>query len=457
MKSRILDAVAACALLALGTAACGKSGGDAPSASPGSSAQGAQGARGAPAAEAVTLTYWASNQAPSVEDDRKILQPELDKFEKQTGIKVKLEVISWSDLLNRILAATSSGKGPDVLNIGNSWSASLQATGAFLPFDDAALAKIGGKDRFVATTLSATGAAGQPPAAVPLYGLAYGLFYNKKMFADAGIEKPPANWGEFITVAKKLTDAKGGRYGVAIMGASYSENAHFAFMFGRQHGAAIFEGKQPRFDAPEMVAGVKQYIDLLSVHKVVNPSNAEYVNDTQMLKEFTSGKAAMLMIQSYAQAAIEQNGMARDAYGVAPVPMPDPLPAGGKAVNSHVAGINIAVFEESKNRDAALKFVAFMTSPEEQKILNGAFGSLPVVSEAYADERFKSANTQVFQKVLAETAESMPMIEETAQFETLVGTAMRDLLAEAASGKAVTDASIRGKLTAANQQMASGK
>lgn len=452
MRSRTIEAVAAFALFALGAAACGKSGGDAPSSSPSGSA-----AAASPGSAPVTLSYWASNQAPSVEDDKRVLQPELDKFEKQTGIKVKLEVISWSDLLNRILGATTSGKGPDVLNIGNSWSASLQATGAFLPFDDAALAKIGGKDRFIPASMSATGAPGQPPASVPLYGLAYGLFYNKKMFADAGVEKPPATWAELVAVGKKLTDAKSGRYGLAIMGASYSENAHFAFMFGRQHGAKIFDGKQARFDDPEMVTGVKQYIDLLSAHKVVNPSNAEYVNDTQILKDFAGGKAAMLMIQSYAATAIEQNGLARDAYGVAPVPLPDPLPANGKRVNSHVAGINIAVFEDSKNKDAALKFVAFMTSPEEQRILNAAFNSLPVVTEAYSDERFKTANIQVFQKVLADTAESMPMIEETAQFETLVGTAMKDLLAEAASGKAVDEAAIRAKLTKANQQMTSGK
>ena len=107
-----------------------------------------------------TLTYWASNQGPSIEADKKILTPELKKFEKQTGIKVKLEVVPWSDLLNRILAATTSGQGPDVLNIGNTWSASLQATGALLPWDAKNFDKIGGKDRFVESALGSAGAAG---------------------------------------------------------------------------------------------------------------------------------------------------------------------------------------------------------------------------------------------------------------------------------------------------------
>jgi ABC-type glycerol-3-phosphate transport system substrate-binding protein len=57
-----------------------------------------------------TLTYWASNQGTSLENDKQILQPRLDAFERQTGIKVNVEVVPWSDLLNRILSATTSGK-----------------------------------------------------------------------------------------------------------------------------------------------------------------------------------------------------------------------------------------------------------------------------------------------------------------------------------------------------------
>ena len=144
------------------------------------------------------LTYWASNQGASVEVDKKVLQPELDKFEKETGIKVKLEVVPWSDLLNRILTATTSGQGPDVLNIGNTWSASLQATGALLPWDAKNFEKIGGKDRFVDAALASTGVKGQDPAAIPLYSMSYALYYNKQMFADAGITEPPATWDEQV-------------------------------------------------------------------------------------------------------------------------------------------------------------------------------------------------------------------------------------------------------------------
>ena len=110
-----------------------------------------------------TLTYWASNQSPSLADDKKNLAPVLKQFEDQTGIHVKLQVIGWPDLYSKILAATTSGQGPDVLNIGNTWASSLQATGAFMPFGDKEFSSIGGKDKFVEASLKTGGAEGKDP------------------------------------------------------------------------------------------------------------------------------------------------------------------------------------------------------------------------------------------------------------------------------------------------------
>ncbi|SFK29554.1 multiple sugar transport system substrate-binding protein [Amycolatopsis sacchari] len=433
MRSSKTAAVLAVLLLALGITACGS---------------------GSSSSDGKTLTYWASNQAGSLEEDRQILQPELDKFEQQTGIHVNLEVIAWPDLLNRILTATTSGSGPDVLNIGNTWSASLQATGALQPFDDATFAKVGGREKFLATSMAATGAAGQPPAAVPLYGLAYGLFYNKKKFADAGLQ-PPTTWQELVDDAKRLTDAGKGQWGMGIEGASYTEGAHFAFMFGRQHGAQLFQGDEPGFDSPQMVAGIKQYVDLLS-SGVVNPSDAEHQNNTELMRDFASGKTAMIMFQNNAVQPLKTNGMDESQYGVVPIPVVDPLPPGGAKVSSHVAGINIAAFAGSKNLDGALKFINFMTGIDEQKVLNGKLGSLPVVSAAYQDPQFQTPLIGTFRQVLANAAESMPMIPKESQFETLIGTAVKELMASAASGTRVDDAAVKAKLTAANQQMKSG-
>ena len=128
-RNRLAATAALATALSVTAAACG-----------GGSSTGSEGTNDKPK----ELTYWASNQGTSLEHDKEVLTPEIEKFEKETGIDVKLEVIPWDSLLDRILAATTSGQGPDVLNIGNTWSASLQATDGLLAWDDKTLDKIGG-------------------------------------------------------------------------------------------------------------------------------------------------------------------------------------------------------------------------------------------------------------------------------------------------------------------------
>ena len=396
------------------------------------------------------LTYWASNQGASIEIDKKVLQPELDKFEKQTGIKVKLEVVPWSDLLNRILTATTSGQGPDVLNIGNTWSASLQATGALLPWDAKNFEKIGGRDRFVDSALGSTGAEGQDPAAVPLYSMAYALYYNKKMFADAGIEQPPTTWDELVAAGKKLS--KDGKWGIGMEGSNPAENIHHAFVFAKQHGADFFTADgEADFANDGAVAAVKQYVDLMAKDKIIAPGNAEYAQN-QSVGDFAKGKTGMLLWQS-ASANLTSQGMSEDAYGIAPVPVRSGTPGPGKQVNSMVAGINLAVFKNSDNLDGATEFVKFMTSDAEQKILNTAYSTIPPVKAAQQDPVFDSPANAVLKDTLAKSAVALPQVPDESQFETAVGTAVKDLFADAAAGRAVTTASVKAALTKAQQQM----
>ncbi|MER6676718.1 sugar ABC transporter substrate-binding protein [Streptomyces sp. NPDC000983] len=397
-----------------------------------------------------TLTYWASNQGASLEVDKKVLQPELDKFEKETGIKVKLEVVPWSDLLNRILTATTSGQGPDILNIGNTWSASLQATGALLPWDAKNLDAIGGKDRFVDSALGSTGVQGQDPAAVPLYSMAYALYYNKKMFADAGIEKPPATWDEMAEIGKKLS--KDGKWALGAEGSNLSNNIHQVFVLGKQHGADFFtpDGKAD-FTSDGAVAAVKQYVDLMAKDKIIAPGNAEYAQN-QSLSDFAKDKTAMVLWQT-ASATFKSQGMKDDEWGVAPAPVQSGTPGTGTSTNSMVAGINMAVFKNTKNIDGAKKFVKFMTSDEEQKILNTAYGSIPPVKAAQEDPAFNSPALAVLRDTLATSATALPQVPEESQFETVVGTAVKELFADAAAGREVTTESVRAKLEKAQQQM----
>jgi multiple sugar transport system substrate-binding protein len=436
MRLTKLSTLACAAVLAaVPLAACSSS---SSSSSSGSSAQ-------------TTITYWASNQGTSLQDDQQVLTPQIAKFTKQTGIKVKFQVIPWTTLLNQITAATVSGKGPDVLNIGNTWSASLQATGAFLPFTTSVMNQIGGSSRFLAGSLSATGAPGKPPAAVPLYSLAYGLYYNKAEFAAAGISGPPATWTQFVADAKKLT--KNGHYGLTLEAGQIPENIHLAFELSQQQGGSFYNSAgKPTFDTPQNVAAVKQMIDFMQTDKIASPSDAQYSKGTEALNDYATGKAAMVFWQA-ASGSLAKLGMKASDIGVAPLPLPSPMPAGGKHITSMVAGINMAIFKDSKNLPAAEKFVKFMTSTPEQESLNSTYGSLPTVQAAYSDPAFHTPAVTTFRNILSTSAAPMPAVASESQFETAVGTAIIHLYASAATGKTVTTAMIGQALSQAQQQL----
>lgn len=405
------------------------------------------------------LTYWATQQGNSPAVDKAVLPPEIKKFTKETGIKVDMEVVPWPDLFNRILTATTSGKGPDVVNFGNTWSASLQATGAFVPWDKAMLDKVGGASRFVPAALKSTGAAGQDPVGLPLYNMAYQLYYNKKLFKAAEVGSPPKTWSEFVSVAKKLTkdtdgDGKTDQWGLGMRGAAPTAGAHFAYILGKQHGAKLFSGTTPKLDDEGMVDGIDQWLSWFGEEGIVNPSDAELTDTASALKNFASRKSAMVLLPTVGANMKEFKLTAAD-YGVAPMPSQDSPVVGARDVASFVGGTNVAIFKNTGNLDGATQFVKFLTSADEQVVLNRVYGTVPAVVDA-KDPAFDTEEFTVTRETLAARAEPLPQIPEEAQFETLVGNAMNAFAAQTTTGKRPSKADIKRELAAVNQKLAAG-
>ena len=196
---------------------------------------------------------------------------------------------------------------------------------------------------------------------------------------------------------------------------------------------------------------MQQFVNLMGADKIVSPGDAEY-DQNQSVSDFADGKAAMLMWQA-AGANLKAHGMSASQYGVAPVPVQSGTPGQGDNVDSMVAGINIAIFKNTKHLTAAEEFVKFMTSTSEQTILNKTYGSIPSVSSALQNPAFSSPELSVIGNVLSTSAAALPQVPGEAQFETLVGAAIKNLFADAASGHAVTAQTVEQQLASAQQQM----
>lgn len=440
MKYRVIAAAAVVAAVSLAVAGCSSSGSNGSSGSSGS-------------LKGQTITYWSSQQGSSLATTKTDLEPIIKEFKKETGINVDVTVIGWNNLQTKEQTAIDSGVGPDVMNIGNTWSPTWQASGAFLPFDSANMKAIGGSSKFVKSALE-TGGSHTPYTSVPIIGLAYGLYYNKAMFAAAGL-KPPTNWTDFVTDAKKLTDPAKGVYGVGLEAGDYTENVHFAFMTGVQNGGSWFSKKgDPTFTSNANVQGVLRYLDLMQTDKVVNTADAEYSNGTEAGADFAKGKVAMIVNQNNDVATLTADGMNVSQYGVVPIPAPANAP---KQISSGVNGINISIMKNTKHKAAALEFVKFMTSAFAQKEMAVPFNSIPVITSLAGKTDFAPTKELVteFSNIYGTRSVPYPLVSAEAAFETNVGQAMNQMFAQyATSGTPLTAAQVKADLATAEQKTA---
>ena len=358
-----------------------------------------------------------------------------------------MQMYPWDGYTTKVTTAITSGQGPDVVEIGNTDAPTLGASGAFMPWDAAAFDKIGGRDQFIAATIDAYTAQGKDPNSIPLGAGVWCMLYNKAMFSAAGV-KPPTTWGDFDTVAKKLTNSAKGVYGVGMAAGTPGAMNTWAWILGQQNGVPYYTADgQPQVNTPAMVGALTSMMKWLYPEQIMSADVvADNFNGDNAL--FTGGKIAMDITQN-PQAAIDDPGK----YGISYIPLPDQLPSGGKKVMSHVAGVNVAIFKNSKNIDNATKFVKYLSGDEAQVMeAKGEYG-LPVTHTALKDPFFQTPSMVVFGNILAQYAAPTPLNANSGPLLNGVGDALVKLLQNTASTKAVNESEVSSALANVEQQV----
>src|ERR1700691_3039141 len=158
------------------------------------------GASSAPAPKAkkvVQLQYWnTSNQADS--EGKTMANIIIPRFEKlNPGIKVKSTYVLYADLLPKFIATSAAGDPPDVLRSDIAWVAQLGQQGLAV--------NVGKLKAFPAIKkaslpgpLATTEVNGQYWA-FPDDTNTQALYWNKALFAAAGISGPPTTINQLIS------------------------------------------------------------------------------------------------------------------------------------------------------------------------------------------------------------------------------------------------------------------
>ncbi len=331
-----------------------------------------------PPAEKVVVTWWHISTA---EDHKALWQQFADEYmAAHPNVEIQITVLENEAFKSKMTTVMQSGDPPDIFQ---SWGG-----GVMIEYAKAGLLQD------ITPYLDADGGAWRStfsPGALGVYayqGRNYGVpwdmgmvgfWYNKALFAQAGIEAPPTTWSEFLNVVKKLKAA--GITPIALgAGDKWPAMFYWAYLATRIGGQEAFNkaySRQGSFaDQPFIEAG-KKIQELLALEPFQDGFLGATYGDQATL--MGNGKAAMELMGQWAPAVQKDNSPDKQGIGDNLGWFPFPMVEGGAGdPNDAFGGGN--GFAIGKNAEPeAIDFVKYLTSVDCQVRLAQINVALPVV------------------------------------------------------------------------------
>jgi raffinose/stachyose/melibiose transport system substrate-binding protein len=321
-------------------------------------------------------------------------------MQQYPNVEIEITVIENEAFKQKLATAMQSGSPPDVFQ---SWGGGVlyeYASAGLVKDITADLEQNGWGDSFLPAALNLYGSDGK------YYGVPWNMgmvvvWYNKALFAKAGIETTPATWADFLDTVKTLKAA--GITPITIgEGDKWPGHFYWVYLAIREGGKAAFDAAYTRqgsfADPPFVKAGedLKQLIDLQPFQEgflgqAYNPAETLLAN----------GQVAMELMGHWSpsnQKSLAENGVGLgDDLGFFTFPMVE----GGAGDPSDVLGGGDG-YAIGKNAPAeAVDFVRFMTSLENQTELAKQGVAVPPVVKG-AEVGVTDPNIQAIAKTVGE-------------------------------------------------------
>lgn len=324
----------------------------------------------------------------------------VDAFERRhPDIKVRT-LLSGPDALQHVSIYCAGGKCPDVLMAWEFTYSGLAERDVLLDLNtmlagDNAFAAELKADSVPSMYETFTYNGGQ--YAFPEQWSGVFLYYNKKLFAEAGVRPPPGRWsetwsfGEFLDAAQSLTkrDSSGrvNQWGFVDTWAPY----YSALLFGMNNGVPWSNPRMSpthlNFDDPAFIEGIQFYADLNNKYRVApSASESQSMSQTDL---FTSGHAAMALGGHWRYQTLER---ANDLdFDIAV------LPTGpkGRAARSNIGTTGLAIASSSPRKKQAWEFVKFATGPVGQAVIGETGLFVPALRSALRSAGFAKAHNRI--------------------------------------------------------------
>jgi multiple sugar transport system substrate-binding protein len=338
-------AVLAAGALALGLAGCGGGSGS--------------------SSGATSITVWNG----WVDQEGKAFAGLVQAYEKShPDVKVNVLQVNQDYALQKVSTAVRGGSPPDISYLYGSWAPNIATVPSLVDLTSTVKKpSVKWDDFYPGERKVAT--VGSKVVGIPALVDNLAIVYNKKLFAQAGVSPPSADWtwDDFRAAAKKLTDPSTKQFGWS-MPANDSEDTvwHWEAMLWEAGGQILnADNTKAAFDSPQGLQAMTMLKDMAVTDKSVylDTTNLKYAD------LFNAGKIAMLVTGPW-----DLSGFHVDT-GVQIMP----TFAGSSAGHQSIAGPdNWVVFDNgTARRTAALDFLTWLTAPAQVKTFSLETGDLP--------------------------------------------------------------------------------
>jgi multiple sugar transport system substrate-binding protein len=208
------------------------------------------------------------------------------------------------------------------------------------------------------------------------------LYYRKDLLDELGT-KAPETWNDLVDTAKKLNASGKAKFGFLWQGKQAEVLVCDLVSFIGSNDGTILQpdGKTVAIADDAAVEAVQLMHDLIKKYQVT-PEDVLSWDEEPSRAPFTSGQAAFLRNWSYVF-KVAQDGSTSTVVGkVGVVPLPHfPNKKSAACLGGYQYGVNAS----SKNKDAAIEFVRWMSSPETQLRFATTLGLCPTRASVLDD------------------------------------------------------------------------
>lgn len=275
-------------------------------------------------------------------------------YKSKTGGTLTIQEVEWADAHDRLVRSFAGGGGPDVAEIGTTWTPEFAQAGGLADLTDKISASGLNKDLLPALKDSATYDGKQ--FGVGWYAGTRAIVYRKDLFDKHGL-KPPQNWQELQTLVTTLKTKEPKLAPMPIAGASPYAAAPFIWANGGDFAKDSGGTWTGTLDSKQARDGLAFYTDLATKHGSSTTGAATW-KETQLLDSFSQGKAAMVIQGNWTpKTALEKNPDLKGKMGAFAIPGKD----GGMAP-TFLGGSNLAALKTSKKQDSAWALIQLLTT-----------------------------------------------------------------------------------------------